>query len=109
MSVQGAHTGMQLNMTSKTPRLREAFQKREVRLACSYAVDRQALNDLLYQGMAINRQYSPVSASPNYYPKLAFAHIEYDVAKANDLLDEAGYTEKNAEGFRLFNDGSGSR
>lgn len=107
MSVQGAHVGMQLNMTHKTPRLRELFQKRETRLACSYGVDRQAINDLLFQGMAVNRQYSPISQSPNFYPKLSFAHIEYDPAKANDLLDEAGYAEKNAEGYRLFNDGSG--
>jgi peptide/nickel transport system substrate-binding protein len=45
--------------------------------------------------------------SPNYYPKLAKAHLEHDLDLANQLLDEAGYTEKDGEGFRLWKDGSG--
>jgi peptide/nickel transport system substrate-binding protein len=45
--------------------------------------------------------------SPNAYPKLANAYIEYDPDRANELLDEAGYTEKDADGYRLWKDGSG--
>jgi len=33
--------------------------------------------------------------------------LEYDPDKANELLDEAGYTDRNADGTRLFKDGSG--
>jgi peptide/nickel transport system substrate-binding protein len=45
--------------------------------------------------------------SPQYYEKLTNAYIEYDPDQANALLDGAGYTERDAEGFRLWNDGSG--
>ncbi|MCE7986821.1 MAG: ABC transporter substrate-binding protein, partial [Caldilinea sp. CFX5] len=101
------HVALQLNMTTKNPRLREFFQQRDVRLAVSLAVNREDLNELVYDGLLTPRQYSPISASPQYYEKLSNAHIEYDPEQANALLDAAGYTEKSAEGFRLWNDGSG--
>lgn len=104
---QGAHTGMQVNLTVKDERLREFFRKRETRLAISHAVNRDEMNDLLYQGMAIPRQYSPISTSPNFYPELSFAHIEYDIEMANQYLDDAGYSERNADGMRVYPDGSG--
>lgn len=96
------HTAIQLNLTTKKPELREFFNKREVRIALSVAVDRVAINELIYDGLLTPRQYSPLSASPQYNEKLSNAHIEYDAAKANQLLDEAGYAEKDAEGFRVW-------
>ena len=101
------HVALQLNQTTKNPRLREFFQNRDVRIAMSHAVNREDLNELVYDGLLTPRQYSPLSSSPQYYEKLSNAHLEYDVDMANSLLDGAGYTEKNAEGFRLWNDGSG--
>ena len=87
--------------------MREFFNDRNVRIALSLAVDRDELNELIYDGLLTPRQYSPLAMSPNYYAKLANAYIEYDPDKANRLLDEAGYTEKDADGFRLWKDGSG--
>jgi len=101
------HLAMQPNHTTKNPRLREFFQTRDVRLALSIAVDRETINELIYDGLATPRQYSPISSSPQYYEKLSNAHLEYDVEGANALLDGAGYTEKDADGFRLWKDGSG--
>ncbi|GAB4522537.1 MAG: ABC transporter substrate-binding protein [Anaerolineae bacterium] len=101
------HVALQLNQTTKNPRLREFFQKREVRIAFSLAVNRDEMNELAYDGLLVPRQYSPLSKSPQYYPKLSNAYIEYDPQKANELLDQAGYAERNAEGFRVWPDGSG--
>jgi peptide/nickel transport system substrate-binding protein len=98
-----------LNHTTKNLRLRAFFQQRKVRIALSLAVNRTAMNDSLFNGLAVPRQYSPVSISPQYYPTLSNAHITYDVAQANALLNEAGYTLKDAQGYRLWNDGSGQR
>ncbi len=95
------------NQTTKNPRLNEFFNKRDVRIAMSVAVDRAAINELAFDGLLTPMQYSPLSVSPQYYEKQATAHIEYDEAKANTLLDAAGYAEKNADGIRLWNDGSG--
>ncbi|RIK43672.1 MAG: hypothetical protein DCC55_04885 [Chloroflexi bacterium] len=107
LGVSSGHTALQPNHTTKNPRLREFFQNRDVRIALSLAVDRNALNELVFDGLATPRQYSPISSSPQYYDKLSNAYLEYDPARANESLDAAGYTEKDAEGFRLWKDGSG--
>jgi peptide/nickel transport system substrate-binding protein len=96
------HPAIQLNMTTKNMPLREFFSKRDVRIALSIAVDREALNELVYDGLMTPRQYSPISVSPQAYEKQASAWIQYDPDEANRLLDEAGYAEKNADGIRVF-------
>ena len=107
LGTAAGHVCLQLNHTSKEPRMREFAQDRRVRIALSLAVDRDELNELVYNGLLTPKQYSPLAMSPNAYPKLANAYIEYDPDRANELLDEAGYTEKDADGFRLWKDGSG--
>ncbi len=105
--VAAQHVAFQPNHTTKNEKLREFFQNRDVRIALSHAVNRQELNDLIFSGTATPRQYSPLEESPQFYEKLSNAYIEYDVAKANQLLDAAGYNQKDAQGFRLWKDGSG--
>lgn len=95
------------NQTVKNPRLREFFQNRNVRIAMSLGVDRIRLNELAYDGLYTPRQYSPLEQSPQSYPKQANVYLDYDPDQANQLLDEAGYLEKDAEGFRVYPDGSG--
>lgn len=70
-------------------------------------MNRDEMNELAYDGMATPRQHSPIERSPLFYPKLSYAHLEYDVDQANALLDEAGYAERGPDGFRLWKDGSG--
>ena len=98
---------MQCNLTTKNPRLREFFNKREVRQAFMYAVDRDEMNELVFDGLAKPRQYSPLEQSPQYYETLSTSHILYDPDLANQLLDEAGYAERGADGYRVWPDGSG--
>jgi len=100
-----SHTAFQLNLATKDDQLREFFNDRNVRLGISYAMNRDELNELVYDGLLTPRQYSPLELSPNFYPKLSDAHIAYDVAKANQYLDDAGYTEKDGDGFRTFKSG----
>ncbi len=106
LGASSGHQALQLNQTTKNERLREFFQNRDVRIALSIAVDREAINELVFDGLLTPRQYSPLSTSPNYYPKLTEAHIEYDPEQAGALLDAAGY-ELGADGLRMWNDGSG--
>jgi peptide/nickel transport system substrate-binding protein len=106
LGVSSGHQAIQLNQTTQNERLREFFQNRDVRIAFSVAVDRFAVNELVFDGLLIPRQYSPISGSPNYYPTLSNAYIEYDPDMANELLDAAGYV-RGADGYRVYNDGSG--
>ncbi len=107
LGVSAGHVCINCNHTTKNPRLREFIQDRRVRIALSVCVNRDELNELVYNGLLTPRQYSPLSMSPQYYPKQAEAYIQYDPDLANKLLDEAGYSEKDAEGFRKWKDGSG--
>jgi peptide/nickel transport system substrate-binding protein len=106
VGVNANHLALQPNQTTKNEKLREFFQSRNVRIAMSLAINRDLINKTIYTGMAKPRQYSPISASPQYYKKLSEAYIQYDVDQANKLLDEAGYKAKNADGFRKWKDGS---
>jgi peptide/nickel transport system substrate-binding protein len=100
------HTALQLNLATKEPKLNEFFNTRDVRIAISLAMNREEVNELIYNGMTTPRQYSPLKLSPNYYEKLSNAYIEYDPDRANQMLDDAGYV-RGADGYRMFKDGSG--
>ena len=105
VGTSAGHVAIQLNLTTKNEQLNELFNKKEVRQALSLAVDRNAVNELVYDGLLTPRQYSPLSSSPNANAEQASAFIDYDPDMANSLLDAAGYAEKNADGNRLFPSG----
>ncbi len=94
------------NQTTPDPDVRAFLDDKNVRKALSYAMNREEINELVFDGLYTPRQFSPPSASPQYYEPLTNAYIEYDPDMANQLLDEAGYTAKDAEGYRLTLDGS---
>ena len=97
------------NMTTKDARLQALFREKDFRIATSHALNRDEMRELLYDGFGVNKQYTPPDTSPLYYEKLAKAYLEYDPDKANALLDGLGISQRDAEGFRLWNDGSGQR
>ncbi len=99
--------GFHFNMTTKDQRLRELFSARDFRIATSLAMNRDEMRELLFEGYGKNRQYSPPDDSPLYHEKLSNAYLEYDPEAANALLDGLGYTQRDADGYRLWNDGSG--
>jgi peptide/nickel transport system substrate-binding protein len=106
--IAAGHVGLNPNHTTKNEKLREFFQNRDVRIALSLAINREEMNELIFNGTATPRQYSPLKESPQYYEKASNAYIEYNVDEANKMLDAAGYDKKDAEGFRLWKDGSGT-
>jgi peptide/nickel transport system substrate-binding protein len=107
VEVSASHPGFIPNMTCKNPKLRAFFQQRDVRIAMSYAMNRQEINELVYDGMGTPRQYSPVEQSAQAYPQQANVYLEYDPDKANEMLDALGYDERDSEGYRTYNDDSG--
>jgi len=101
--------GVHMNLTTKNERLRQLFNERDFRLAVSYMFNRQEYLDFIYEGFGTPKQYTPPKTSPYYYPKLAEAYLEYDPDKANALVDGLGYTERDADGYRVYPDGTGDR
>ncbi len=94
-----------LNLTHKDKTMREIFNNKDFRIGLSYAINRRELIDLVWVSQGQPYQAAPRPTSPFYNEKLAKQYTEYDVAKANQSLDKAGYSKKDAEGFRLGPDG----
>ena len=70
-----------------------------VRRALQQGVDYAALIDSLYYATA-ERAWGPVSTASPFYDEALTGALPYDAAAANALLDEAGWTGRDAEGYR---------
>jgi peptide/nickel transport system substrate-binding protein len=82
---------------------RAPFDNVKFRQAISYAVDVNGIADILYGGYAMTGTKGAVRADLPY----AVSGLEYvyDVDKADAILEELGYTEMNADGVRLDENG----
>lgn len=94
-----------LNQTHKNPVLRGLFSDKNFRIGLSHAINREELNQLIYAGQAKPYQAAPREGTALYDEKMATQYLEYNVDLANQYLDKAGITTKDAEGYRLGSDG----
>ena len=104
----GSDAVLMFNQTyiAKDPAVGELLRNRDFRIALSYAIDREAIKELAFLGLGQARQPVPAPNHP-YYPgdEWAFKYTEHDVAKANEMLDAIGLTERDDEGFRTLPNG----
>ncbi|MCY3781502.1 MAG: ABC transporter substrate-binding protein [Chloroflexi bacterium] len=104
---EGANmTALAINLTHLDPAKREIFQNKDFRIGLSHAINRQEIVDIVYLGQGEPRQIAPNPDSPFYDEEFAYQYTEYNVDLANEHLDKAGYTDRDAEGFRLGPDGN---
>ncbi|GHD49532.1 ABC transporter substrate-binding protein [Mycetocola manganoxydans] len=76
------------------------FVDENVRKAFAYSLDRETLVETIGKGVIPFEGNGGVSQStPGYSQKAADAY-SYDIDKANELLDTAGWTETDADGYR---------
>jgi peptide/nickel transport system substrate-binding protein len=73
--------------------------------ALSVAIDREEINQSLFFGLARMGQLGPMPMSKYYKEAYGTAWAQYDPDLANELLDEMGLDQRDAEGFRLRPDG----
>lgn len=81
------------------------LQNADFRRALSLGIDRDSINEVIFLGIgkpgsAVVAESSPFSPGPEYRQLWA----TLDTAKANEMLDAIGLTEKDAEGYRLRTD-----
>jgi peptide/nickel transport system substrate-binding protein len=88
-------TGLAIFQTFGGPNWRKLAQDVRFRQAVSLAINRQELIDTIYLGYA---------ALP--LQTVGEANSQFDVARANALLDEIGLTQKDAAGYRQYQDGT---
>ena len=82
------------------------LRDKNIRYAMEYALDRQKIVDMVYYGEALPGSTIMSAVGGWQYDVPASDYRSYDIAKANAILDAAGYTKRNAEGTRLAPDGS---
>jgi len=90
-----------LNLTHPRPWLRKVFQNKNFRIGLSHAINRQKIIDQVYAGNGKPYQVAPRPESAFFHKRLAYQYTEYDVALANQYLDRAGYSKRDAKGIRL--------
>ena len=93
------------NMTVQDDVLRSLYENPDFRHALSVSVDRETINELAFSGLGEARSASPISGSPYFDAELEKHWTEYDPDLANDLLDAAGLSEMDSDGYRLRPDG----
>lgn len=93
------------NLTHKDPALREVFQNKDFRIAMSYAINREAIIKTVFQRQGEPWQTSPLRESSFLDKELAKQYTKFDPVAADEYLDRAGYSSRDAEGFRLRSDG----
>ncbi len=92
------------NQAVKDEELRKVFMKKEFRAAMSHAINRQEIIDTVFVGQGVPKQSGPQKSSKFYNEQLATQYLEYDVDKANQILDDLGL-EKGSDGIRKRFDG----
>ena len=95
-----------LNWDAQRAALRAAFRDKAVRMALSHAINREEINQIAFHGLLTPLGFSFYPNNPYYSPESSQRYIEFDPQKARDLLDEAGYRDRDGDGFRELKDGS---
>jgi peptide/nickel transport system substrate-binding protein len=102
----GAGMHYVFNTTHKDPVLRALFLNPKFTQAMSIAINRDEINQTVYLGLA--KPIAGLPADPLSNPFVtadqASYNTQYDVDKANSLLDDLGL-KKGADGMRLRSDG----
>ncbi|WP_236628198.1 ABC transporter substrate-binding protein, partial [Sulfitobacter sp. HI0129] len=93
------------NLNFTDPVWRGVMRDARFRRALSLGIDRRMINRALYFGMATEGGMTALSTSPLHDPAFLHAWAEFDLEKANALLDEMGLTERTPSGLRKLPDG----
>jgi len=102
----GADVKLEVNLTyPNDPARQTLYQDVRFRRALSLAINREEINETVYFGLGVPRQLTVLPTTSYYKKEWAEAYAQYDPNTANRLLNEAGLTERDKDGFRLGLDG----
>ena len=98
---QGGFDEIAINGGSGLKKPHPALLDRRVRLAIAHAIDKQTLVDKVFLGQGSVIETISPSPNPAWIPEIPAAEqFDFDLAKANKILDGAGYKDTNADGVR---------
>ncbi len=104
-SVEGGWVAIFTNQSHKDPAMRELMQNVDFRAGLSHAINREEINALLYEGLGKTGNPLSKKGDPFYVEGSGQHFTEFNVDLANEHLDKAGLTDRDAQGYRLRPDG----
>ncbi|WP_085908060.1 ABC transporter substrate-binding protein [Kiloniella majae] len=104
-TVRGSQFALYPNLNAKDPEWRKLNRDKRFRHALSLATNRYELNQVLYYGLGLEGNNTVLPSSSLYKEEYFKKWTEFDLEKANALLDEIGLTQRDEDGLRLLNDG----
>jgi peptide/nickel transport system substrate-binding protein len=102
---RAAHLAIYPNLNAEDEVWRGLFRDLRFRKALAMGIDRDAISQFLYSGLAVPSNNVILPESPLWMDELANECATYDVDAANALLDELGLDRRNDAGIRLLPDG----
>ncbi|MHA1600263.1 MAG: ABC transporter substrate-binding protein, partial [Alphaproteobacteria bacterium] len=103
-TASGAKVALYPNLNAADPVWRDVLRDPRFRRALSLSIDRHAINQILYFGLARPSADTVLPESPLFKPEYQAAWAGFDTDRANALLDEMGL-ERPDGGTRLLPDG----
>lgn len=93
------------NLNFADPVWREIMRDVRFRRALSLGIDRRMINRALYFGLASEGGMTVLPQSPMFKQQYLDAWADFDIDRANALLDEMGLTDRLPSGLRMLPDG----
>ena len=105
-TTKGSHVALFPNLNAHDPAWRRVLRDVRFRRALSLAIDRREINLILYRGFAVQGNNTVDESSPLFRPEFRERWAEFDLERANALLDEAGLAGRDPDtGLRRLPDG----
>ena len=104
-SERGSDVAFAFNGLHPDPVTREIFNDVRFRQAVSVAIDRNEINELVFLGQGVPRAATINESASFFEQKWADNFAQLDLDLANQLLDEVGLNQKDAQGYRMRPDG----
>jgi len=101
---KGSAVALFPNLNTNDVGWRTLFRDPRFRRAMSLGIDRTEINQVLFAGLAKEGASTVLPGSALYRDELGSAYAEFDLDKANALLDEMGL-KRGADGYRVMADG----
>jgi peptide/nickel transport system substrate-binding protein len=101
----GSRVALFPNLNAEDLVWRAVLRDVRVRRALSLAINRKAINQILYFGLGRPSADTVVPKSPLFKAEYQNAWTKYDLDQANALLDAAGLDQRGDDGVRLLPDG----
>jgi peptide/nickel transport system substrate-binding protein len=104
-SGRGSELALYPNLNAADPVWRALMRDLRFRRALSLAIDRRAINEAVYGGAGKPRANTLLPDSPLFDPDTQKAWAEYDLARAQELMDSVGLKLDKNYGLRRLPDG----